>query len=134
MSQQNMNQASGIQIHNHNVSSSNDDLVVKYVDLNDDKENFFGSQNIPMKASINNFAFQTPNPYQQTAAVNNLKLLQGSGSSNTPGYNASTLAGTIINNRTLSSQQECPPSTNAFKSKFQPGSEYTQGMTSGSAE
>jgi hypothetical protein len=57
MSQPNMNQASGIQLHNHNVSNSNDDLVVKFVDMNEDKENFFASQNIPMKASINNFAF-----------------------------------------------------------------------------
>jgi hypothetical protein len=43
--------------------SSNDELIVKYVDMNDDKENIYGQANIQAaKASINNFAFQTPNP------------------------------------------------------------------------
>jgi hypothetical protein len=44
--------------------SSNDELIVKYIDMNDDKENIYGQSNLNQaaKASINNFAFQTPNP------------------------------------------------------------------------
>ena len=38
--------------------SSNDELIVKYVDMNDDKENIYGQANMQAaKASINNFAF-----------------------------------------------------------------------------
>jgi hypothetical protein len=46
----------------HNSNFSNDELVVKYIDLIDDKENNHAHSNLA-KGSINNFAFQTPNPY-----------------------------------------------------------------------
>ena len=38
-------------------NNSNDELVVKYVDMNDDKENIYAQSNLMAKASVNNFAF-----------------------------------------------------------------------------
>jgi hypothetical protein len=52
---------------------TNDELVVKFIDMNDDKENLYSQTNM-MKASMNNFAFQTPNPNHQLLASIKNKL------------------------------------------------------------
>ena len=55
--------------HHHYTKTQPDDLEVKYVDLNafsgEDKENVYAQPNMLMKASMANFAFQTPNPHHQ---------------------------------------------------------------------
>jgi hypothetical protein len=67
--------------------------------MNDDKENIYGQSNLQAaKASVNNFAFQTPNPNQTMMQSVKGKFLvtQTTGISSTPGNGLGSLAGTII--------------------------------------
>lgn len=69
----------------HSNNASNDELEVRFIDINDEKENIYECSNVPPQSTKN--VYQTPNPYQHLlrSGLNKLAQTQTTAVSSTPG-------------------------------------------------